>query len=624
MPIPQSTGPPTAAAAARSARRARPTREDSSSIIRVSGTVARPAVRGVQPVTTWSCSTRKNEHRAQRAVHQQREHVRDRERPGREQVHRHQGVAVPRARRRRTAPAPPRRATAAVTTYAVGAEPFSISAYVAPPSPSAPRAAPSDVEAAGGLGVAGLGHVPRGDQQHGHRHRHVDQEDPAPAGVADDPAAEQRPDRGRDAAEPDQADHLAAVGGAERALDHGQAARASAGPRRRLAGAGPRSASSGVWASPQTSDADREPGDADHEDPLAAEVVAERAADQDQRRQRERVGVDTHCSWRRVAPRSSPTSRSAMLTTVPSSIAMPEPSTAAASTHRPCGRPWAMPASGTAAAYRSDWGIAACSASPSGAAATAPRDGRRSRASRGTRRAAAPGGSPPGTTAPRSSCPGRPSPAARSRSPWWPGRRPSGPGAPRGAGANGRRRPRTGRSPIRPRCPGRARRPRARRAPAPSGRARRRRGTGTRPREDVPSPARLAARSRSRRGIRSSSVASRNMSLIVAYSHPPRHPALVVADLPLTRRLWLPVANHSRRVSPHSANHSRRVGEKKTGLTVCWWGGHDGPVSMTAPRARRRSARARCGSGSWTPRSSAWSSGAGAVRRPPSCRSAPA
>ena len=49
--------------------------------------------------------------------------------------------------------------------------------------------------------------------------------------------------------------------------------------------------------------------------------------------------MTTHCSCAIDASRSSPMLRSAMLTTVPSSIAIPEPRTAAASTHRPCGVP---------------------------------------------------------------------------------------------------------------------------------------------------------------------------------------------------------------------------------------------------------------------------------------------
>ena len=48
--------------------------------------------------------------------------------------------------------------------------------------------------------------------------------------------------------------------------------------------------------------------------------------------------------------------RSAMLTTVPSSIAIPEPSTAAVSTQRPCGEPARISVSGTAR-QRSDCGI---------------------------------------------------------------------------------------------------------------------------------------------------------------------------------------------------------------------------------------------------------------------------
>src|SRR3954453_18395335 len=65
-----------------------------------------------------------------------------------------------------------------------------------------------------------------------------------------------------------------------------------------------------------------------------------------------REALTTHCSWGTVAPSSSPMLRSAMFTTVPSSIAIPEPSTAAVSTHRPCGVPRTMSAWGIPLALR--------------------------------------------------------------------------------------------------------------------------------------------------------------------------------------------------------------------------------------------------------------------------------
>ena len=84
----------------------------------------------------------------------------------------------------------------------------------------------------------------------------------------------------------------------------------------------------------------REPDDADEEHPPPAEPVAERAAEQDQRGQGQRVAVDGPLqAGERRRRRSAPIAGSATLTTVPSSNAMPEPRTVARSTQRARGRP---------------------------------------------------------------------------------------------------------------------------------------------------------------------------------------------------------------------------------------------------------------------------------------------
>ncbi|MGB8255591.1 MAG: hypothetical protein WCE71_09480 [Pseudonocardiaceae bacterium] len=53
-----------------------------------------------------------------------------------------------------------------------------------------------------------------------------------------------------------------------------------------------------------------------------------------------------HCRVRKSAPKSRPIEGSAMLTTVASSIAIPEPEIVASSTHRPAGVPILAPAEG--------------------------------------------------------------------------------------------------------------------------------------------------------------------------------------------------------------------------------------------------------------------------------------
>ena len=70
-------------------------------------------------------------------------------------------------------------------------------------------------------------------------------------------------------------------------------------------------------------------------------AVAERAAEQQQRRQRHEIGVDDPLQARRpTVPRSSLIEGSATLTTVPSRNAMPDPSTVAAIVQRAVAVPY--------------------------------------------------------------------------------------------------------------------------------------------------------------------------------------------------------------------------------------------------------------------------------------------
>ena len=149
-----------------------------------------------------------------------------------------------------------------------------------------------EVEAARRVRVEGLGDRLLRDDHGEHGERQVDQEDPAPAGVLDQEAAEERPDRGGDAAEP---------GPTRRSPSPGRRATNAPWIIARLPGVS--SAAPTPWrmraaistlggrGEPAQQRRDREPDGADHEDPSPAEPVAERAAEQDQAGQREQVAV---------------------------------------------------------------------------------------------------------------------------------------------------------------------------------------------------------------------------------------------------------------------------------------------------------------------------------------------
>ncbi len=148
-----------------------------------------------------------------------------------------------------------------------------------------------DVEPGCRLLVAGLRHVPQrdGDDQRGERQ--VDQEDQPPAPLHQ-PAAEERPDRTRDPAEPGPCpDCGRAVRTVERRRDDREAARREQRPADALCR--PRGDEQlDVRGEPAGERGQREPDHADDEDPPTSEMVAQRATEQDERGERERVGVD--------------------------------------------------------------------------------------------------------------------------------------------------------------------------------------------------------------------------------------------------------------------------------------------------------------------------------------------
>ena len=168
----------------------------------------------------------------------------------------------------------------------------SISAYVVPARPSPTRAAPGDVEPPVRHRVAGLGDVAAGHHHHEDAEREVDQEDRPPRHRIDQIAAQQRPDRGRHAAQARPgADRACTITGPEARLDH----REAAGRQQRSADAlqQPREDQHlGVRCDRAQQRGGGEHADPDHEDAAAPEAVAQRPAEQDQRRERQQVAVE--------------------------------------------------------------------------------------------------------------------------------------------------------------------------------------------------------------------------------------------------------------------------------------------------------------------------------------------
>ena len=151
----------------------------------------------------------------------------------------------------------------------------------------------AEVEAAtGGDRVAALGHVPGRRPGDEGADRQVDQEDRPPGDRPDQVAAEQRPDRRRDPAQPRPgADRAGAVAGPEAGLDDRQAARGQQRPADPLQQPG-EDQHLGVGGDRAEQRGEGEEADAEDEDPPPPVAVAERAAEQDQRGQGQQVAVE--------------------------------------------------------------------------------------------------------------------------------------------------------------------------------------------------------------------------------------------------------------------------------------------------------------------------------------------
>ncbi len=138
-----------------------------------------------------------------------------------------------------------------------------------------------------------LGSRYRGEDQRqgGEDERHVEREDPAPGDLVDDPAARERPDDRRDPTPSGPGtDRGAALLRREGGDDDRQRARSDERAGRALQRAsGDQHVDRRGSRTQQGEQAER--GDARREDATLAVDVAERAADQDQRPQREQIGV---------------------------------------------------------------------------------------------------------------------------------------------------------------------------------------------------------------------------------------------------------------------------------------------------------------------------------------------
>lgn len=150
---------------------------------------------------------------------------------------------------------------------------------------------PTHVEPAVVPWIARLRHVSQGDRHAQRRERKVDQEHPAPAGSVDEPAADERADRRSDATEArPHADGPRSLVGMKAGLDDGERARRQQRAADTLQGTREDQHSCGRRETAQQR-AEREPDHPDDEDPAAAVTVAERATQENQPGQRDRVRV---------------------------------------------------------------------------------------------------------------------------------------------------------------------------------------------------------------------------------------------------------------------------------------------------------------------------------------------
>jgi hypothetical protein len=139
------------------------------------------------------------------------------------------------------------------------------------------------VDRAGGAGVPRLGDVAHADGDHGRRDRQVDEEHPPPRRRGDELPADERAGGSGEAAEPGPgADGPAAVGDPEGALEDGQAGGDEQGGADALQHPG-RYEDRGRRGQATGGGGHREPHHPDDEQPSAAEPVAERPAEEQER-----------------------------------------------------------------------------------------------------------------------------------------------------------------------------------------------------------------------------------------------------------------------------------------------------------------------------------------------------
>ena len=192
------------------------------------------------------------------------------------------------------------------------------------------------------LRVVALGHV---THRNPHRHRgqrEVDEEHQAPRHRVDEPAAEERADGGRHAGQPrPRPDRGALVSSRKLAEISARLPGTSRAPPTPCSARATMSMPM-LGARPHSKDAPVNRDQADDEHPLPAVLVAERAAEEEQRTEREEVGVDGPLEAGDAAAEVVSMAGSATLTTVESRNAIPEPRMAARMTQRPATLPIRM------------------------------------------------------------------------------------------------------------------------------------------------------------------------------------------------------------------------------------------------------------------------------------------
>lgn len=151
---------------------------------------------------------------------------------------------------------------------------------------------PADVEPSCRRAIAGLRHVADGEDEHHDHHGHVEHKDPPPRRDVDQPPTEKRPGGAGDAGKAGPSpDGTGAVFGAERRLQERQRRRCEqcgTDPLQRAEDhehAHVRGHGTGQRGRP-------EPRQADDEDTSSTEAIPQRSPDQDERRQRQGIGVD--------------------------------------------------------------------------------------------------------------------------------------------------------------------------------------------------------------------------------------------------------------------------------------------------------------------------------------------